>query len=323
MDIFSVLKNELGPFLKQNEPLALYTTYKIGGPARFFVQANDEETAVRAVRLARENNLPLFVLGRGSNILISDTGFDGLVLHPNWKKIEVNNESVKASAGVRLDELITEAQKNNLVGLECLAGIPGQVGGSIRGNAGTFGEQIGDFVIGVRVLAEDGQIKNYNQAECEFKYRSSIFKKNSDIILEAELKLAKGDAQASQALIEERLKQRWNSQPSEPSVGCIFKNIQFSECNSDDLKARGVDVEKFSQHKKIPAAYLIESLNLKGKTIGQIQVSEKHANFLINKGGGTAKDVCELIELIKKEIKEAYGLELNEEVQKVGFSGMP
>lgn len=313
------LRNLFGASLTVNQPLAPLTTYKIGGPAQYFINATDESTAIKAVQAVKQYHLPLFILGGGSNILVADEGYNGLVLRLNWHQLEINSEDIVVSSRVLVSELVEKTLNNNLRGLECLAGVPGEVGGAIRGNAGTFGQQIGDYVTKIIVVTLDGQKIVLSKEECGFGYRDSRFKNSGEIIISAALKLVSGDGVAGKELVKQRLERRWATQPPEPSAGCIFKNIPFSEVNIDDLRRRGVDIDKFKNTQKIPTAYLIESLGLKGRRVGNVQVSTRHANFLVNLGGGTAKEVCGLIDLIKKDAQKKYSINLIEEIQKVGF----
>lgn len=289
------------PNLLENKPLAKYTNFKIGGPAKYFLVAKDEDDLVKAIKTAKEEAMPYFILGGGTNILVSDGGFNGLVIKIQNSKLEIKNCLVTVGAGVKLSNLIDEALKNGLTGMEFLAGIPGNVGGAIYGNAGAWGQGIGDLVKEVKIFNGD-EIKIIKKDQADFSYRHSRFKNppasGREIILEATLESTKGDVDASKQKIKEILDKRHGSQPYQmPCAGCTFKNPSADQ----------------------PAALLIEQCGLKGKTIGKAQISEKHANFIINLGGATAADVRELTELIKKEVKLKFGLDLTEEIILVGF----
>ncbi|MFH1226202.1 MAG: UDP-N-acetylmuramate dehydrogenase [bacterium] len=298
------IKDKLGNGLSENEPLANHTNFKIGGPARYFFVAQNDEDLIKAVKAAKDLNLAYFILGGGSNILVSDKGFDGLVIKMQNVKIKMQNDNLKlknclitAGAGVKLSELIKLALDNGLIGMEFLAGIPGNVGGAIYGNAGAWGKGISDFVKEVKVF-DGNEIKIIKKEEADFSYRHSRFKETKEIILEATLELTKGDVEISKQKIKEILEKRHANQPYQmPCAGCTFKNPSADQ----------------------PAAFLIEQCGLKGKTIGGAQVSEKHANFIVNTGQAKASEVRELTELIKKEVKNKFGVDLEEEIILVGF----
>lgn len=292
-----------------------YTTFKIGGPADYFVEAASLEEVTEAVAWAKEHSQKIFALGGGSNLLVSDLGFRGLVIKLNLQRLDFTGNQVMVGAGVMLAYLLNQALGNNLTGLEFAAGIPGTVGGAVRGNAGTYGLAMDSVVKNISYLDENFNLQKMSASQAEFTYRHSIFKTKPFIILEVELELDSGDLAGAKALVAERIKYRQDTQPTEPSAGCIFKNIRFEDVNIDELKVRGLEVDRFFQHRKIPAAYIIEKMGLKGYTIGQAQVSEKHANYIINKGGAKSDDVIMLISYIKQQIRDKYGVQLMEEVQ--------
>lgn len=305
--------------VKENVPLAQYTTYKLGGPARYFLGTYDAGALADGLAWAAEQQLPVFVLGGGSNILISDAGFPGLVAHYLDAGLRIQDSEVQVGAGAKVEDLLEQTLAAGLVGLECMAGVPGEVGGAIRGNAGTFGQQIGDYVVDVDVANPAGERRTVPAADCGFSYRHSAFKQTGDIILGCRLQLAAGDVQAGRKLVAERLERRWKTQPRECSAGCVFKNFRFEEVDLDSLRERGLDVDRFAEHRKLPAAYVIEAAGLKGTRVGDVESSPVHANFLVNYGTGTASQVDQLISRIKETVLEKYGLELQEEVQRVGF----
>ncbi|MDQ5970594.1 MAG: UDP-N-acetylmuramate dehydrogenase, partial [Patescibacteria group bacterium] len=164
-------------------------------------------------------------------------------------------------------------------------------------------------------LDENYELKTCQPNDCHFTYRHSIFKEIKAIIIEAKLKLAQGDISAARQLVTDRLKYRQKTQPNEPSAGCIFKNIEFKEVDIEDLKQRGLDIEQFAKHQKIPTSYLIEQAGLKGYSMGGVQVSQKHANYIINVDQATAEQVIMLISFIKQQVRDKYGIQLHEEVQ--------
>jgi UDP-N-acetylmuramate dehydrogenase len=308
--------------IKKNISLALYTTFRIGGPARFFVEAKNEEELIEALRYAKENNLEFFILAGGSNVLISDDGFNGLVVKLNNRKSTVDRNTIKADAGISIAKLIKISTENNLAGLEWAGGLPGTLGGAIRGNAGTFGFSMKDIVESVKVLdTENLKIKDYDLKSCEFEYRNSVFKKNSNlVILSAVLKFRFGDMNESQKKVKESIEWRKSVFPEIMSPGSFFKHTEPSEHNLKIIRK----IPRFSElklHEKntIPTGFVIEECGLKGKKMGGAMVSEKHANFIVNTGGATAQDVIMLSSFIKQQVRDKFGVELAEEVRLVGF----
>ena len=295
------------PDLKENVLLKNHTTFKIGGPAKYFYIAKTSQDLIKAVKTAKQNNLQFFILGGGSKMLISDKGFNGLIIKINNNGTRLNLvPKISAEAGVKLSDLIHLCLKQSLSGLEWAAGIPGAtIGGAIRGNAGAFGETMSNIVVQVRAFnCLTSGLAQFNNSECEFDYRNSIFKKNPDlIIISADLKLEKTNKPFvhTQQEVKQKIKQvfdyRKNHHPMNfPSAGSIFVNPEGQSAGS-----------------------LIEQCGLKGKQIGNAQISEKHANFIINLGNASANHVIQLIELAKKQVKKKFNIELKEEIQYLGF----
>ncbi|MCD4760951.1 UDP-N-acetylmuramate dehydrogenase [bacterium] len=301
--------------IQKNISLAKYTTFKIGGPAENFVEVKDVLELQEVLKWAEENKQLITIIGGGSNLLISDKGLKGLVVKLCLDHLEFKQNKIIVAAGVNLAYLLNQSFSHGLVGLEFAAGVPGTVGGAVRGNAGTFGTGIGDVVKKIKYLDENYQVAEMTAAKAKFEYRHSIFKDKPWIVLEVELELKEGDVQASQKLIKERLDRRKETQPHQASAGCIFKNVDFKDLNLKNLEKRGLELDKFTKTKQIPAAYLIDQAGLKGHTIGDAQVSELHTNYIINKGEATAEQVIILISFIKQQIRNKYGLQLKEEVQ--------
>lgn len=314
------LESLIGKSIQANIKLAKYTTFKIGGPAKYFFIASDNEDLVRAITFAKRLKIPAYVLGGGSNVLVSDNGFNGLVIVNKAKDIIIKpDDKVVADAGVNLMELVNKTVEAGLTGLEWAAGIPGTVGGAVRGNAGAYRGEMADNFIGVEVMRGAKQFI-LKKDQCKFGYRDSIFKHNKDLIITAEFQLAPGDRSQSQAQIKEILVKRQVKHPLQyPSAGSIFTNVLLDTHNQDLLKKVPNLPAEYLKYKKIPAAWLIEQLDLKGKTIGGAQVSDKHANFIVNTGKATANDVIQLISLIKMKVRNTYGIELMEEIEYVGF----
>lgn len=306
-----------------------YSTYKIGGSAKFFCEVKDENDLREALLFAKKRSLELlFLLGGGSNLIIADAGFDGVVIKltaTNYK-LQTTNLQIEAGAGLFMHELVKRTTEGGLAGLEWAGGLPGSLGGAIFGNAGAFGGEMKDVVVSVRAANITNYrllVTDYSRNECEFSYRSSKFKREENyVILSAVLQLQKGDAQELTRVAQEKIDYRKNRHPLEyPNIGSIFKNI------SEPKNVKKI-LEKFPElahdvqekwHGKIPTAALIEKAGLAGKRIGGAQISEKHANFIINKDEASASDVVALIKEIKSKVYELVGIELEEEVRYVGF----
>jgi len=343
--------------IQKNILLAQYTTLKIGGAARFFCEAKNEEEIQEAVKFAGEKKLPVFILGGGSNILVSDKGFGGLVIRILNSQFSILNSRINCGAGILLSKIVSESVKSGLTGLEWAAGIPGTVGGAVWGNAGAFNGSMGEIVESVRALEIlntksealnnlKSQISNlksnpnsknsntkyniqytiYNKRDCQFSYRDSVFKQNPNlIILSAILKLKKGDKAESEKKVKEILAERKEKQPFDfPSSGSFFKNPclagRRAETKSQKL------LEEFEKNigdkaikDVIPAGYLSGRVGLRGKKIGGATVSQRHGNFLVNAGKAKAEDFIILAAIIKTRVRNKFGIQLKEEVQMVGF----
>ena len=298
-NVFDELKNLLSceTIFRRNEPLAKRTTLRVGGPADVYVEPATEAELASVLKFCGAHNIPILVLGRGSNLLVKDGGFCGVVIslaHKNFSQIEIAGYRLHCGAGARLKQVAMEAKKNSLTGLEFLEGIPGSVGGALRMNAGAMGGWTFDIVEAIRFMSFDGLVQERNAGEVKVEYRSCPMLK-THIALGAVLKAHP----ASKEVVEERMnefaRKRWTSQPAAPSAGCIFKNPH-----------------------SIPAGKLIDELGLKGTRVGGAVVSNEHGNFIVTEGKVTAKDVLELIEVIKKRAKAERGVELETEVEIVG-----
>jgi len=294
------IPNPKSQFFKKNVLLKNYTTFKIGGPAKYFFEAKNKKDLIEAIKTAKASKLDFFILGGGGNILINDKGFNGLVIKIQNTKYKIQNTKIYLEAGVSLAKLVGLTLENRLTGMEWAAGIPGTVGGAIRGNAGAFEQSISDIIEKVEVLEiKNYKIKNLKKRDCQFSYRDSIFKHNKNlIILSAGLEMKKGDKKEIRKKILENLKWRKEHQPLEyPSAGSIFKNPPHQNFGGGS------------------AGWLIEQSGLKGKKINEAQISEKHANFIINLGKAKAKDVKKLINLAKKRVKQKFNIILEEEIE--------
>ena len=296
---FEELAGQLSPqaVLRRNEPLARRTTLRVGGPADVYVEPASEPELAAVVRFCRARNLPLFVLGRGSNLLVRDGGFRGVVVclaQPAFSRIEAAGEHLRCGAGAKLKAVAVEAKRRGLSGLEFLEGIPGSVGGALRMNAGAMGGAMFEVVRRVRMMTLDGSIEERVPSELKVHYRRCATLENH-IALGAVLEGKPGELEAIEQRMHEFNRKRWSSQPAAPSAGCIFKNPPA-----------------------VPAGKLIDELGLKGTRVGGARVSMEHGNFLVTDATATARDVLELIELIRQHARSERGIELETEVEIVG-----
>lgn len=302
--------------------LSDHTTYKIGGPAKYFFIAEAEEHLVAALKIAKELKVPAFILGGGSNLLVSDKGFNGLVIKIQNTEFRIqNSEEIYVEAGVDLTKLAYATAKAGLSGLEWGAGIPGTIGGAVFGNAQAFGTKISDAVQSVRALnIKTLQFKNFSKKQCHFSLKNSIFKKDKNwVIVSVVLRLKKDKLDQINARIKEFLDYRKTHHPLNfPSAGSTFVNPEITVKNKKLFK-KFPELLEYNKKGIIPAGFMIEKCGLSGRKIGQAQISEKHANFIINLGGAKAKDVLSLISLAKKQVKDNFGISLKPEVQFVGF----
>ncbi len=319
--------------VKQNIKLAPYTTYKIGGPAKYFCAAKSEDEIAEAVSWARKEGVPYFILGGGSNILVSGRGFDGLVVKIQNTTYNISpyggspagrqHTKIEAEAGIDLPKLVKATIDSGLAGLEWASGIPGTFGGAVRGNAGAFGGEIKDIITSVRFLDENGGIKTIDNKDCNFSYRDSIFKQNPDyIILSATIKLEAGDGKALQKFSKETIEYRASRHPLEyGSCGSVFKAIDVNSMHSEDFEKypRFRDLIKNDPFPVIPTACFIDEASLKGYTIGGATVSTKHPNFLVNYNNASSQDVSALINFVKLRLTDKFGIIAEEELQYVGF----
>ena len=301
--------------IQKNIILAPYTTFKIGGSADYFCEVRNYEDLIEALTQTKKKSWKIFILGGGSNLLISDKGFKGLVIKMNCDFInKKENGLYEVGAGTLLAKLIAETIKNNLTGLEWGIGIPGTLGGAICGNSGAYGHATAESIVSVKVLnLKTLKTKIFKLKDCKFEYRKSIFKENNQyIILSAELQFYKGEESKIKESFLKYSGERKNKIPPFPSAGCVFKNIAIDDMTYEFLNK--IPSEKI-KNGKIPVGYLIEQCGLKGKRIGGAEISKQHANFIINFNKAKAMDVIELISLCKKEIKNNFNLNLEQEIK--------
>ncbi|TEU12113.1 MAG: UDP-N-acetylmuramate dehydrogenase [Anaerolineales bacterium] len=300
------LEAEVGDRLLVDEPLFAHTVYRIGGPADLFVTVESQDELCRIVALARECQVPYFLLGSGTNILVSDKGIRGLVIEnrTGGSRFEIRKEEALlwAEAGMLLKDLAGESVQRGLAGLEWAVGIPGTVGGAVVGNAGAYGGYVSDVLTRVTILQVNGEIQESRAEELEFGYRTSCFKGANrerraamPVILAAQFKLQPESVEVLQERVAEYTRQREARQPSEPSAGSVFKRTA-----------------------QYPAGFLIEQAGLKGKRIGDAQISPKHANFIVNLGEARASEVKVLMDMARDAVLKQFGIELELEQELVG-----
>jgi len=299
----------------------------------------------KALEFAGKNKLKIFILGGGSNILISDEGFDGLAIKIQNSKFKIQNSNIICDSGLSLVKIVSESIKNSLTGLEWAVGIPGTVGGAVCNNSGAYGKCMGDIIKEVEVIEigklgnketgnkklETGNLKikklrnweieKLKNKQCQFSYRESVFKREKKhIIISAILKLKKGNEKESRKKILEYLKSRAEKQPLQyPSAGSVFRNPILEDKLLKKLIQENPELENISRNNAIPAGWFVEALGLKGKKIGEAMVSEKHGNFIVNAGGAKAEDVVILASLVKQKVRDNFGVQLREEIEYVGF----
>lgn len=286
--------------LYYNEPMAKHTSFKIGGPADVFIKVDNIEELKETLDLSKKNQIPLTIIGNGSNILVTDKGIRGITAKLNLKDIEIKNENnkqiIKVEAGVPVGLLAQKLLKEEITGFEELSGIPGTIGGAVIMNAGAHGKELKDILKKVTAMDYNGNIHEFTNEECLFSYRNSRFQKEKYIILQVTLELEKGNSTEIKEKMDEYMQFRKEKQPIEyPNAGSTFK--------------RGED---------FVTAKLIDEAGLKGYKVGGAQVSEKHAGFIVNVDNATAKDVIELTDYIKEKIEEKFGKKINLEIQIIG-----
>jgi len=283
--------------VRRDEPMAKHTTLRVGGPADLYVEPVFEEDLTGILKVCHAHGLPFLVVGRGSNLLVRDGGYRGLILclaHLNFSRIEIDGERLRCGAGAKLKNVAVEARRNGLGGLEFLEGIPGSVGGALRMNAGAMGSQTFDVVESVRLMDLDGHVHELAPREMAVAYRSCDTLKNH-IALGAVFKCLSAPRGEIEARMKAFSEKRWASQPAAPSAGCMFKNPD-----------------------RIPAGKLVDELGLKGARVGGARVSAEHGNFIVNDGTATARDVLELVDMVKAKAKSERGIVLQTEVEIIG-----
>lgn len=309
--------------IKENFSLAPLTNFKIGGPAKFFIEAKTKEELEQAIKWGEENKEKIFILGGGSNILISNKGINGLVIKIINEEILILGQRIDCGAGATLAKVASLAVSHNLSGVEWVVGIPrATIGGAIRGNAEAFNVAMSDIVETVLIFdLLTHKFKTLSNKDCEFGYRVSVFKeKNNYIIWSAILKLKNEKPEIINELVNKSIAFRGRNYPKLPSAGSVFKNVpvKLIEQNNpqllEEIKKRGI-----TRLDNVGAGMLIDMLGLKGKTIGGAKISLEHANHIVNTGKATSDDIIMLISYIKQQVRDKLGIQLQEEIQYLGF----
>ncbi len=301
LNIITLLKEKIDTKdILQNEPMSKHTTFKIGGNADLLIKVHNIDQVKFVLNIVRNNNIPIFILGNGSNLLVKEKGIRGITLKPELKDIKLERKDkqvyVTVGAGNKMPEIAGRLLREEIMGFEFAAGIPGTIGGFVRMNAGAYGSEAKDIVTETTIITYDGNIKKVVGEEHQFEYRKSAFSNMKIIILDTKLKLSYGKKDEIQELMEKYRKSRFEKQPIEfPSAGSTFK--------------RGND---------FITAKLIDECGLKGYSIGGAMVSKKHAGFIINTGNATAGDILKLIDYVKKVVLEKTGKELKLEIEIIG-----
>lgn len=286
----------VAPFGLRNEPMSKHTSLRVGGPADLFVRVVSEDDLRGAVAVARQRELRVFVLGGGTNLLVSDRGIRGVVLENAWSEESVDGPEITASSGTPLAHVAAVAARHGITGLEWMATVPGTVGGAVHGNAGAFGSETKDVLVDAELMDLEGKTLTATNADLGYAYRTSALQGSPRIVLRARFHGAPGDRATAVRRIKEIANERAAKQPlAQPNTGSIFRNPP------GDFAGR-----------------LVEAAGLKGRNVGGAMVSEKHANFIVNTGDAKASDILELMRLCQREVKARFGVDLVPEVEVVG-----
>lgn len=303
---------------KSNYSLKKLTTIRIGGPAQFFIKVKNKEELIRSIKWADTNKIKWLVIGAGSNLIPSDKGFNGLIIKNEIKDFRVKGSFVFVGGGNDLLKFIFSVNKLGLGGLEKMAGIPGTVGGAIRGSAGAYGQEIKDQIIRVKIY-DRHKVYWLTKKECQFSYRTSIFKKHKHwVILGAEFKLVPEPAKMLNQIARDIIKQRQEKYPSHLLCpGSFFKNIILQEIKPVALREKIITKlpPETIKYGKVAAGYFLEAVGAKGMRVGGIGVADYHGNLIYNLAAGQSSDILKLAKILKDKVKKKFGLDLEEEVQ--------
>ena len=322
------LRKRISEEVQEKVPLARFTTFRIGGPAEYYLEARSAEDVVKAIKVCKELDLPFYVFGGGSNLLINDDGIKGLTIRLANSMISIDGQEVLVGSGTPSGQLARETVEAALGGLEWMIGLPGTVGGAVRGNAGMFGSETKDMLDSVLVFTQEGEAKTMTSEECQFGYRDSIFKRlPGTIILSAKFRLESVDAEKCKEKMQEFLQRKAEHQPvSGLTAGCVFKNWVPKDDKEIETIRKDLDLNKEEEvprtiHGAVPTGWIIDRAQLKGMAVGHCKVSEKHGNFIVNDGQGRASEVIALTGALKMKIRDmTHGIILLEdEIEYAGF----
>ncbi len=301
----------------ENEPLSRHTSFAIGGPAKLFIRARTGQELLAAAEYVRQQGMAYYILGGGSNVLVSDKGFDGIIIKNEDRTYSIEGTRVLAAPGVVLAQLVHATTAQGLTGLEWAFGVPGTVGGAVRGNAGAFGGEIKEVLESAEIFdMHTGEVKLYTNEDMGFAYRRSVCADHPErLILQATFQLIASNPAFTLERVQEFLGHKKETQPlGARCAGSMFKNNPIHLFADTSLIP-----QEYIQKGSVPSGYLIEHAGLKGYRTDRVMISDKHANFFINTGGATSEDVLQLVRLAKKSVFEKYGITLSEEIQYIGF----
>lgn len=315
--------HEAFPEITEHEPMAKHTSFRVGGSSRLYAVLADPERVIALVHAAEEAKVPWFIYGGGSNLLVADEGYEGLVIQMANRGFKVEGTHVYAESGLITGLLARKTVDAGLTGFEWAIGVPGTIGGAIYGDAGCYGGEMRDAVTSVDAyhLASKQRVR-LDRSACQFGYRESLFKRDRHLIFSCELELKPSpDPAKSREQMESIMRERKEKQPlDQSSAGCAFKNFEYTEDDDIELLARQVEIPVgMRTRKSIGAGWLVDQAGLLGSRIGDVEISQKHGNFMINRGQARAQDVISLISLVKRKVRDEFGIELREEVQLLGF----
>lgn len=307
--------------VKEAEPMRKHTNFRIGGPAKWLVEVKSSEELQQVLAYAKEHEIQTVVFGGGSNMLVSDEGFDGIMIKLAMRTYEITGTTVRADAGVLSAALARATATRGLKGLTWAISLPGTIGGGVRGNAGCFGGEMKDHLVSALVLRE-GELVELSNEQLQFGYRESAVKHSNDIVVSATFELEEADATELKMELDDILMRRKQSQPNNAgSAGCLFKNYEIPSEEELQRIVNNLDLPpEMQSRRQVSAGWLIDKLGLKGTQIGGAQISQVHGNFVLNADNATADDVVQLIALVKTRARNEYGIQLMEEVQYVGFN---
>lgn len=316
----------MNPFtfnVTENEPMSRHTTLRVGGPAQYFFVGRSVSDISRAVIEAVAKKIQYAFLGGGSNTLVADNGFNGLIIQIAMTRVEVKDHNLRVEAGAPSVLAARKAAEHGFSGIEWMVTLPGSVGGAVYGNAGAFGSETKDRITSVEAVDDHGEIQIFKKSDCAFAYRNSIFKKRKPelVVLAATFSLELGDTKTITAHMNEFLAKRKDEQPlGASSAGCMFKNVEVKSGEADRYLAILPDeAHNFVRRGRIPAGWLIQKAGLKNFSVGKATVSDRHANFCLNLGGATASDIKTLSERIQDRVASVFSIHLEPEVQFLGF----